>query len=84
MPEIGIPELIIILVIVLILFGPGRLSGTGAAVGQAIREFRRGVQGEDEKVEAPPSDPVTPVVKDTPEDNVPPSKIEAGGTQGNS
>lgn len=47
MPEVGIPELLIILVIVLIIFGPGRLTGAGAALGKAIREFRRGVQNED-------------------------------------
>ena len=46
MPDIGIPELLIILVIVLILFGPERLRGTGAALGQTIREFRRGLRGE--------------------------------------
>lgn len=44
MPEIGIPELLIILVIVLILFGPGRLAGAGSALGQALREFRQGIQ----------------------------------------
>jgi sec-independent protein translocase protein TatA len=43
MPEIGVPELVIILVIVLIIFGPGKLTGAGSALGQAIREFRRGV-----------------------------------------
>ncbi|MFN8458166.1 MAG: twin-arginine translocase TatA/TatE family subunit [Anaerolineae bacterium] len=43
MPELGIPELLIILVIVLIIFGPGRLTGAGAALGKAIREFREGV-----------------------------------------
>ena len=48
MPEIGIPELLIILVIVLLLFGPQRLSGLGTALGQSIREFRRGLQGESE------------------------------------
>lgn len=42
MPEIGIPELLIILVIVLVIFGPGKLSGAGAALGKAIREFREG------------------------------------------
>ncbi|MCL4300231.1 MAG: twin-arginine translocase TatA/TatE family subunit [Anaerolineae bacterium] len=46
MPEIGIPELLIILVIVLIIFGPGRLAGAGTALGQAIHEFRRTVGGE--------------------------------------
>lgn len=43
MPEIGVPELVIILVIVLIIFGPGKLTGAGSALGQALREFRRGV-----------------------------------------
>lgn len=48
MPEIGIPELLIILVIVLILFGPGRLAGAGTALGQALREFRQGIQNDAE------------------------------------
>ncbi len=46
MPEIGIPELLIILAIVLILFGPGRLAGVGSALGQTIREFSRSLSGE--------------------------------------
>lgn len=41
MPNIGAPELIIVLVIVLILFGPGRLPDIGNAVGKGIREFRK-------------------------------------------
>ena len=48
MPEIGLPELLIILVVVLVLFGPGRLAGIGGALGQAIREFRQGVGAEAE------------------------------------
>ena len=55
MPDIGIPELLAILVIVLILFGPQRLSGVGAALGQAIREFRRGIRDE-AQVEPTPED----------------------------
>lgn len=43
--DIGVPELLIVLVIVLLIVGPGRLAGVGAALGQAIREFRQGVQG---------------------------------------
>ena len=38
---IGIPELVIILVIVMIIFGVGRLTEVGGALGKAIREFRR-------------------------------------------
>ena len=72
MPEIGIPELLIILAIVLIIFGPGRLGGAGAALGRAIREFRRSIQGDEEEAKLPQSDPVTPVMIDTPEDLVPP------------
>ena len=40
MPAIGTPELIIILVIVLIIFGVGRLPQVGRSIGQGIREFR--------------------------------------------
>ena len=57
MPDIGIPELLIILVIVLVLFGPGRLAGAGGALGQAIREFRQGLQDEDENTESIPAEP---------------------------
>ena len=38
---IGIPELVIILVIVMIIFGVGRLTEVGGALGKAIREFRK-------------------------------------------
>lgn len=41
MPSLGIPELIIILVIVLILFGAGKLADIGGALGKGIREFRK-------------------------------------------
>ena len=38
---IGIPELVIVLVIVMIIFGVGRLPEVGGALGKAIREFRK-------------------------------------------
>ena len=40
MYSIGVPELIIILVIALVVFGPGKLPDIGKAVGKSIREFR--------------------------------------------
>ena len=49
-PLIGMPgatELIILLVIVLILFGPGKLPGIGAALGKGIRGFKDNVNPKD-------------------------------------
>ncbi|MBI3160523.1 MAG: twin-arginine translocase TatA/TatE family subunit [Chloroflexi bacterium] len=43
--EIGFPELLIALVVVLLIYGPGRLTGLGRDLGQAIRNFRRGLSG---------------------------------------
>jgi len=45
--EIGPTELIIILVIVVILFGSGRIAKLGGELGQGLREFRKGLSGED-------------------------------------
>ncbi|MDA1330120.1 MAG: twin-arginine translocase TatA/TatE family subunit [Chloroflexi bacterium] len=44
----GGPELIIILVIVVILFGVGRLGKIGGELGSGIRAFRKGLSGDDE------------------------------------
>jgi sec-independent protein translocase protein TatA len=40
MPQLGVPELLIILVIVIVVFGVGKLPQIGGAIGQSIREFR--------------------------------------------
>ena len=45
---IGPTELIIVLVIVLIIFGVGKLPEIGGAMGKAIREFRSSQSGQDE------------------------------------
>jgi sec-independent protein translocase protein TatA len=44
----GMPELIIILVIVLVVFGAGRLPEIGGALGKSIRNFKRASDGKDE------------------------------------
>ena len=41
MPNIGAPELIIILVIALLILGPGKLPEVGASLGKSLREFRK-------------------------------------------
>ena len=47
-PGLGPTELIIVLVIVLIIFGVGKLPEIGGAMGKAIREFRSSQSGQDE------------------------------------
>jgi sec-independent protein translocase protein TatA len=44
-------ELVIILVIILILFGVGRLPEVGGALGRGIREFRRAASGQESEEE---------------------------------
>jgi sec-independent protein translocase protein TatA len=43
--DIGVPELLIILVIVVLIFGSGKLVKLGKELGQGIREFREGLKG---------------------------------------
>ncbi|MCM3636154.1 twin-arginine translocase TatA/TatE family subunit [Sporosarcina luteola] len=53
---IGVPGLIIILVIVLILFGPRKLPEVGSAVGKTLAEFKKSARDilEDEEVKDTP------------------------------
>jgi sec-independent protein translocase protein TatA len=55
---LGIPELIVICVIALLVFGPKRLPDAGKALGQAIRGFKSSVAGKDE--EHPGGNVITP------------------------
>jgi len=44
---IGPPELLIVLVIVLVIFGPKRLPGLGRSLGSGMREFKESITGKD-------------------------------------
>jgi sec-independent protein translocase protein TatA len=58
--DLGVPELIIILVIILLLFGPGRLGKVAGEVGKGIRNFRDGLSGKNESENKDiPKDPNT-------------------------
>jgi sec-independent protein translocase protein TatA len=46
--NISLPQILIILLIVLLIFGTKRIRNIGSDLGGAIREFRRGVRDEDD------------------------------------
>lgn len=52
MGNLGTTELVLILAVVILLFGVGRVSRIGGEMGAAIREFRKGLRGEDNKDES--------------------------------
>ena len=57
MPNIGPVEIIIVLVIVLVIFGPKRLPDLGRSLGSGMREFKDSITGKgDDKDELPPGD----------------------------
>jgi sec-independent protein translocase protein TatA len=47
--SIGPPELLIVLVIILVIFGPKRLPGLGRSLGSGMREFRDSITGKGSK-----------------------------------
>ena len=47
----GWPEILILLLIVLLLFGVGRIGKVGTELGQGLRNFRKAVTGEDKDTE---------------------------------
>jgi sec-independent protein translocase protein TatA len=49
MLDIGTPELLIILVIIVLLFGVGRIGKIAGELGKGVREFRDGLSGKDEQ-----------------------------------
>jgi sec-independent protein translocase protein TatA len=62
MPSIGPLELVIVLVIVLLIFGPKRLPGLGRQLGSGMREFKDGITGrhKDDDEAAAPAEPALP------------------------
>ncbi len=46
--DFGLPELLIILVIVIVLFGPGRIGKVAGELGKGIRSFKDGLEGKED------------------------------------
>jgi len=50
---IGVPELILILIIGLVVFGPGKLPEVGRAVGKSLNEFKKATAGLTDSISTP-------------------------------
>ena len=50
---IGFPELILILIVGLIVFGPGKLPEIGGALGKGIKDFKKAIENKSDDAEAP-------------------------------
>jgi sec-independent protein translocase protein TatA len=88
---LGVWEILIILVVILLVFGPRRLPEMAKGIGQSVREFRKGIRDikddiakddEPKKVSvvetpAPPPAQPTPYVAATPSEPVPETRREA-------
>ena len=61
---LGLQELLVILVIALVIFGPSKLPQIGSGLGKAIRDFKKGVSGD----EGEDSSSGTDAKKETPKD----------------
>lgn len=62
MPNLGMPEILLILVAALLVFGPKKLPDLGRSLGNGIREFRKGTQGLKDELEGSFKEESAPVV----------------------
>jgi sec-independent protein translocase protein TatA len=53
--SIGMPELTVVLVVALIIFGPGKLPELGSMIGKALRDFRKAMDSSEKKLDKPES-----------------------------
>ncbi|HEU0021699.1 MAG TPA: twin-arginine translocase TatA/TatE family subunit [Dehalococcoidia bacterium] len=53
---LGLPELLLILAVLLLIFGARRLPEIGSSLGRGIRSFKSSVTGEDEAEQRPPEE----------------------------
>lgn len=78
--QLGIPEVILVLVIALVFLGPKRLPEAGHAIGKGMREFRQGLGGLNDHEPSAEVPPVLPVYSPPPAYVPPPGERAAAYT----
>jgi sec-independent protein translocase protein TatA len=58
--RLGLPEILLILVMLLLFFGPSKLPALGASIGEAIKGFKKGIQSIDDDKPAQAAAPAQP------------------------
>lgn len=83
MPNIGPGELIVILLVALIVFGPRKLPELGKSLGAGLREFRKSTQGLKDELESSLKESATPpgpaTVRSVPEQTILPAQAVTPG-----
>ena len=51
MPSLGVPELVIVFLIIVVLFGASRIPHIGRGLGEGIRNFKKGLKGDEKEAE---------------------------------
>ena len=74
---IGVPELILILVVGLIVFGPGKLPEVGRSLGKGLREFRKASNALTQAINAPDPPPAPQPAQHTPAQTIQPMQETA-------
>ena len=74
MGNIGLPELLILLVILLLIFGPSRLGDLGSSLGKGIKGFRKSMK--DDEIDVTPSKEDSKQINET--------KLDTAGSQSES
>jgi sec-independent protein translocase protein TatA len=81
-PNIGPTELIIVLVIVLLIFGPKRLPGLGRQLGSGMREFKDSITGKDKRADGDDPRAAANVALGRGEEPLPPTPTTATSADG--
>jgi sec-independent protein translocase protein TatA len=71
MGRIGGGELLLILLIALLVFGPGKIAGLGKSLGEGLRNFKKGISDDDKP--PPPAPPAPPPPPESPPADAPKS-----------